>query len=139
MYNYLLVFTLLFNGAAFSQNPDKPVSWKLSQEEDSVKACASISEGWHMYALELPSDEGPIPTEIKYNEEEVNHKNWKYPTYHESYDPNFDVEVYYYEGEVCFTHLNKKEKVEVMVYYMVCNDEMCMPPNEEVLRIEDEK
>lgn len=139
MYNYLLLLTLVFNCTAWGQSSSKPVSWELVQDEDSIRACAQIDEGWHMYALELPSDEGPLPTEIKYNDEEVNHQNWNYPAYHENYDPNFDVEVYYYEHKVCFTHLSGEDKVEVTVYYMVCNDEMCMPPNEEVLRIGNEK
>lgn len=132
----LIIFTSFIIGSKAQNNP---VQWELKQEGDSVKACAQISEGWHMYALELPSDEGPIPTELNYNDEGVNHGNWKAPEYHQNYDPNFDMEVYYYENRVCFSHFYDGRKLEVSVYYMVCNDEMCMPPNDEVLMLDNEK
>lgn len=140
--NITIVF--LFIASVFSLNAQiyDPIEWtfetsQISETEAELIIKAEIQSGWHLYALKLPSDDGPIPTTINFtpstNYELVGETNeGKYTT---EYDPNFDMDLNFHEKEAVFVQkikLNTTEpfKISGMIESMVCNAEMCLPPEE---------
>jgi len=117
-----------------------PVSWKygMNKLEDGVyelTVMAEIEEGWHLYSQELASDDGPVATEFRFTESEafeVVGKVDEQGELHEEYDPNFMMDLTYFENKVTFVQKVKlaagDTRIEGDVYFMVCNAEMCLPP-----------
>jgi DsbC/DsbD-like thiol-disulfide interchange protein len=116
-----------------------PVSWKFATKETAdgklvVTLRAICEEGWHLYALTLPRDDGPFPTVISV----VPSASYKAgppmePAPTEVEDPNFQMVVRYHGHETEFTipveRLSKEAfNVEGSVEFMCCNDKMCLPP-----------
>lgn len=140
----LLLVTLFSVSSLIGQSP---VTWKFSHvaEADSglVTLTASIEEGWHLYGLVLENDLGPLPTVITFNEEVVQWGALHAPKTIQKYDDMFLMNVNYYESNVTFTRKFKGDFKEITgsVEYMVCNDEMCLPPvtvDFELLPVEDQ-
>ena len=117
-----------------------PVSWHFAAADTDdgkvlVTLTAEVEEGWHMYATELPSDEGPLPTIFRFKEstdytvtEQLNE-----PEPVEEFDNNFGVMVRHHSGTPKFTLVVEPTStqpftVEGEVEYMVCNDVTCLPP-----------
>jgi thiol:disulfide interchange protein len=142
-----------------SANINEPVVWsteinKISDTEYELVAKATIEAGWHVYAQELPSNDGPVATEFRFKESDQveligETKPWEYDStmqvinveggkYITHYDPNFEMDLNYFENNATFKQRIKlKEGVNAadvtfsgFVYFMVCNDEMCLPPED---------
>ncbi|MEN8957969.1 MAG: protein-disulfide reductase DsbD domain-containing protein, partial [Flavobacteriales bacterium] len=135
-----LLFTLL-TFAGFSQLHD-PVDWSSEVIQDGKEATlvikGTIDQGWHVYSQVLESDDGPIATEVTFKENpnfELVGKVTESKTYKE-YDPNFEMNLTFFKKEVVF-----KQKIKLKsdvsfdatgnVYFMVCNESMCLPPSDE--------
>lgn len=120
-----------------------PVSWQFSSETTAdgqvlVHLTAICEEGWHIYALTLPRDDGPLPTVIRNTGagayEVAGPVNEPAPE--EVDDPNFGMRVRYHAGTVTFTLPIKRltdQAFEVTgeVEFMSCNDHTCLPPRTE--------
>ena len=132
----LLFFsTIISNAQIFN-----PVSWKteVKQLENGtfeLQMTAAIEEGWHLYSQSLPSDDGPIATEFTFKESSDFEKigKVKEPKAKTEFDPNFDMDLNYFEKKVTFTQaiksLNAKGfSATAEVYFMVCDAEKCLPP-----------
>ena len=134
----MLLAVILF---ALSIDPgDRVVTWQFSSvsngpKEVVITLTAQIDEGWHMYATDLPSDEGPLPTEFRFTESELYVIDGDLiesePV--EQFDPNFSVVVKHHSGSPEFKmKLNRRTTeaftVKGEVEYMVCNDRTCLPP-----------
>ncbi len=118
-----------------------PVNWDFKiepkgEQKYELIITANIEETWHLYALELESDDGPVETEINLDtipgiayvgdvkvEGEVKNE----------YDPNFMMNLSYYEGKVEFRQefesTGESNKLSGNVYYMSCDAEKCIPPD----------
>lgn len=116
-----------------------PVTWRFGTKEAAdgaiqVTLRAICEEGWHLYALTLPRDDGPFPTVITVLPSE----NFRAgapmePAPIEVDDPNFQMLVRYHGHETEFTipveRLSKAAfTVEGSVEFMCCNDKTCLPP-----------
>ncbi len=139
-FRYLLsLFLILSVGQVLSQI-QRPVKWVFDIEQKGTSATlilkAKIDKGWHLYAQDIPAG-GPIPTTFKFNPD----KNFSLegktsePFAEEVFDSNFDMKVKYYGEEAVFRQkikLNTKAAFEVKgsLEFMVCNDQMCLPPDE---------
>ena len=122
------------SGLALAQH--NPVTFTISQSGDTAIFHTSIEKGWHMYAVNLPDPMGgPLPTEFIFEESSkfalidgVTESKG-----HTEMDDAFGIEVTYFETESTFKQrvldLSKGAHPEVkgVIYYMVCNDEMCIP------------
>ncbi len=143
MLKFKAFFLFLFFGitSIYGQIYD-PVDWTFSVKDkgdgvSELNFSATIEEGWHVYAVELPSDMGPIPTSVTLNESDDfktqgSLQGGKYLT---EFDPNFDMDLNYYEEKVDFKlpikHLAKEDfSVSGYLTFMVCNHEMCLPPED---------
>jgi hypothetical protein len=117
-----------------------PASWSFSSARDSsgavvVELVATLDTGWHLYATELPSNEGPVPTSFRFTGSQAFTLSGplQEPTPEEEYDPNFAMVVRYHGGTPRF----RQKLVPVApgpftvngeLEYMVCNDITCLPP-----------
>ncbi len=117
-----------------------PVSWSFNAAaaDDGkvlVSFIAQVEPGWHIYAIDLPNEEGPLPTEFRLQQSDA------YtivvpvtePEPMEEYDPNFATTVRHHSGTPRFTMLVERTSetafpVKGEVEYMVCNDRTCLPP-----------
>ena len=132
----LILFASLFCNAQIFN----PVSWKteVKQLENGLfelKMKATIEEGWHLYSQELSSDDGPIATEftLKGSNDFKTKGKVKEPKAKTEYDPNFDMDLNYFEKEVIFTQIIRSKvdytfEITAEVYFMVCDAEKCLPP-----------
>lgn len=134
-------FILLMLLSQLSWAQESHVKWsqsacQIDDQKFELSFTAKMDEGWHVYAADLPSDEGPLPTTFTFTNDSGNYRlvgKMKEPQVEAIYDPNFDLDVKYHEGEVSFKQtiqwIGSGEPSEVLleVEYMVCNEEMCMP------------
>jgi len=111
--------------------------WSSASDSMTLEIVAEIEEGWHLYSQVLDSDEGPLPTIFTF-EESTNYsilgKVGESKSKNE-YDENFAMNVRFFSNKAVFTQsvLRKSEaefKFSGNVNYMVCNDEMCLPPTD---------
>ena len=129
-----LVGSLFFS---FALQAQEKVEWSSSynKQTNSVQLKASIQKGWHLYSQHLSTNEGPVPTTFVFDEQ--NGLLWlsdvNEPTSLIAFDPNFEANLNYFENEVVFERtINGKFSGTITgtITYMVCNDEMCLPPVE---------
>jgi thiol:disulfide interchange protein DsbD len=126
------IFLFLILSTSYAQSQ---VSWEFAfdAENSQIVAEASIGEGWHLYSTKKASELGPIPTEFEFDVPEGVElvKGIQEPNPKISYDSNFDETLYYFEEKVAFVQelkVTSLQELKGTVTYMVCNDEMCMPP-----------
>ncbi len=141
MKHILFALSVLFCTIINAQIED-PVSWSFSVEQNGEEATlistATIEEGWHVYAQVLESDQGPVATEFTFKPNvgyALNGKNEESET-HQEYDKNFEMNLSFFEDKAVFKQkINVTSatdfKIDGNVYFMVCNDEKCLPPTEE--------
>ncbi len=135
-----LSILLFFSATILNAQIFNPVSWKTEVKElgngsFELQMTASIEEGWHLYSQYLPSDDGPIATEFTFTKSvdfELVGKV-KEPKAKTEFDPNFDMDLNYFEGKVTFSQKIKSISAAAYTavgeaYFMVCDAEKCLPP-----------
>ncbi len=142
---FILVF--LFTAFTGFGQEISPVSWHaktkwIDKNTLEVELHASIDDKWHLYSQNLPSDEGPIATSFHWNlpEGAALSGNTAEPAPIEAYDNNFMMNVRYFSKEVVFTQRitfsgSMQDAPLVTANYMVCDDEMCLPPKDVAISI----
>ena len=138
----LFVTLLIIFSAGFSLAQDNVVEWKGSFDKinNAVNYKADIQKGWHLYAQAVDPMAGPIPTSFEVKTEGAAKLlgSVEEPQPIKSFDPNFESTVLYFEKSVNFTQkveFKSPSKVICTVTYMVCNDQMCLPPVDEIITI----
>ncbi|HOP42913.1 MAG TPA: protein-disulfide reductase DsbD family protein [Flavobacteriales bacterium] len=141
------IATVLMIGLGVLQaTAQRPVQWTFSAVGNEagalVTARALVDAGWHIYATELPQDGGPLPTIFQVEPEDSVLWNGTVlePDPEDVYDPNFGMPVSYHSGEVVFRIPVDHEgggafTVAGVVEFMVCNEEMCLPPTTVPFRV----
>ena len=118
-----------------------PVTWDFSQKQVSdheieLQFKATIDEGWYLYS-QFIDDDGPVPTEFTFTTKGgyslVGTPNEGVPI--EEFDPNFDMILKYFGHEAIFTQIVQVSSAEDFnldgnVYFMVCDEAQCLPPEE---------
>jgi thiol:disulfide interchange protein len=119
-----------------------PIQWsfsstKLNDTEYLITAKASIQDHWHVYSSVLESDDGPIPTKFMLEDSvkaeffgDISEKGEK----KREYDPNFLMNLDFYEKEVVFSQKIKLESKETSIVkgeikFMTCNESTCIYPS----------
>lgn len=134
-----ILFSLLFTMAAAIAFAGSPVNWSFTTKEAAngrtyVALRAICEEGWHIYALTLPRDDGPFPTLITVAASPAFTAGpILEPPPVEVEDPNFQMLVRYHGHEAEFLipiERLSKDAFDVVgsVEYMCCNDKTCLPP-----------
>jgi thiol:disulfide interchange protein DsbD len=138
----LLTFYLFLSLAPAEAQIQKPVKWSFAveQKEGDKNATlilkAKIDKGWHLYAQDIAPG-GPIPTTFKFTPDARYALSGKTsePFAEEVHDPNFDMKVKYFGEEAVFRQKivlkgGEAFSVKGSLEFMVCNDNMCLPPEE---------
>lgn len=143
-------FTALSIVAFFLSSPvfwgqmEDPAHWSVdlyeSEEEgkvDLVFEC-KLDPSWKVYSQKVDPMQGPVPTyfEISLPEgvEKPNEVNECDPIV--EYDPNFMVDLMffkkagYYWTTLDLSVVSATDSISGVYTYMVCNDEMCLPPTD---------
>lgn len=142
----MLVFLLLILGlsSVYAQQPEvkNPVKWNFSSEKienNTFKLIfsAKIDKGWHLYSHDMEQG-GPIATNIVYDDispivEKKEIKTNIKPR--EKYDELFGMTIKDFSDAVTFSQVVTVKgsgdiKFSGFVEYMVCDDNMCLPPAE---------
>ncbi len=129
-----------------------PVSWEVSLEKNTgdlytITMEAVLEEKWHLYsqvAPEMGADEiGPISTEFSYNTSDASFVlvgETIEPAVAPVYDPIFEMDIIFFDNYAVFTQQIKvtnpeKLEIEVAIYYSVCDDKQCLPPESKIFKI----
>ena len=136
-------FFASFSTVALGQIED-PAHWSVdlyeSAEEGKVDLVFSckLDKGWKVYSQKVDPMNGPVPTYFDYSTPEGVAK----PDVVEEcepiveYDPNFMVDlmffkkVGYYWATLDLSGVSATDSIGGFYTYMVCNDEMCLPPTD---------
>lgn len=141
-----ILVTLVAATTAASTQVSNPVKWSIQKAPATARAgqtvtiqfAARIDKGWHLYALEQPSD-GPIPTEISVGPAShftLDPKKIDKPEPEKVNDENFGVETHHYSGTVVFglpvTIVTNapagQQEIEVSARFQACSDKVCLRP-----------
>lgn len=134
------MFFGLFALLSFGQSK---VTWDYLYNpiSEEVQITAKIAEGWHLYSQHIDNELGPIPTTFEFQENGA--VQWIGKTIEpesiQEYDPNFEGELNFFKEKVTFVQKVKLERPTTIlgtVTFMVCNDVMCLPPVDELFKIE---
>ena len=132
------------DGSGDSQMAD-PISWEASveKENDSIFTLiftANLEDGWHLYSQkEADIDIAPIATTFSYNNAEENFEligETTEPDIEPIYDKVFEADITYFEDEAVFRQQIKVQpesdpEIIAEIYFSVCDDEKCLPPETE--------
>ena len=139
---FTFIFFLLFSTLSFTQVLT-PVKWQfqlteLGNDEYELVFEASIDETWHLYGLDLPAG-GPISTSFVIDSTD----NFEFIGKVESvtapeivHDAAFDMDLKIFSEKAVFKQKIKSLSkgtyaIKGYVEYMSCDDERCLPPDEE--------
>lgn len=142
IYLFFIAIAALLNQSLNAQIV-QPVQWSsqlqmTSDTEGYVEFNATISKGWHMYALQLPEG-GPRPTSFVFSEvsgveftDEITPS--RAPI--EKVDMIFHLRLGWWDADVSFRRNFKLTdtsgcRIEGYVEYQGCNDQSCIPPTKE--------
>jgi len=138
----LLVFILFSALNLCIGQGQRPVTWHFNVApirgpETIVSITANLAPGWHLYS-QLLKEGGPIPTRFKFERSddylligstEEKGKQVKF------YDNIYEMDIIWYANEVSFYQrisLNEPETIiKGKVAYMACNNEVCIPCDQE--------
>ena len=138
----IFCLVLLLWGAHCSYAQNK-VKWVL--DFDSERKClqvkGEIDDGWHLYSLKTDPNAGPIPVQIQSKKSKCFRTKGGFIEKNDAikvFDANFDSDVYIFDKNYLAEQkikLKKETLLEVTVTYMICNDQMCLPPIDKLLSI----
>ncbi|TDN87641.1 thiol:disulfide interchange protein DsbD [Salegentibacter sp. 24] len=138
-----------FNQGEEDSQLSDPITWEASveKENDSIYTLvftADLEEGWHLYSQkEADIDIAPIATTFSYSANEGNFEligDTEEPDVAPIYDQVFEADITYFEEEAVFTQKVKvptqsNSKIIAEIYFSVCDDEKCLPPETERFNI----
>ncbi len=129
----ILLYACLVLGLTAQAQIYEPIQWSVATESltDStvtLSLTATIEEGWHLYATELPED-GPRPTAFTLTGAEALTPMQATTAAITAYDETFMMDLAYYANKVTFTQeILARGAATIAVTYMACNDMNCLPP-----------
>lgn len=137
----LLLFTMLAGFVLFAQS-SKQVKWvfsskKIADKTYEVHMTATINGNYHMYAQNA-GVEGPLPTAFVFTKNPIlllDGKVKEIGKMVKKYESAWSGSVNYYEKSVNFIQTVKvrgtaKTNLAGKVEFMVCDDNLCLPPAE---------
>lgn len=142
MRHLLSLFVLTLFSLSIQAQFQNPISWSsdwkhLGGEDYELIFTGEIDPGWYTYSQFLESDEGPIATQIVLESGdhfELSGKSTEEGNIKEGFDNTFQMNVIKISGRAIFRQKIKlrdpSQAVKGYVTYMICNEEMCLPPTD---------
>jgi thiol:disulfide interchange protein DsbD len=148
-----MAFSLKVKAQFGNQTNDvlNPIEWTAnvtkSNDVYTISFIAILEDGWHIPSIRpLPEDAiGPIATEFTF----LNPEKYeliggiKEPEGIETYDETFELDIKYFEEKVAYKQDLKisefDEPVRAEVYFNVCDETRCLPPEVKTFNIKIEK
>jgi hypothetical protein len=137
----LIAVLALFLGAMTTASAQKDhITWAFSVQnlpnnEANLVITGTLEPGWVTYSQTLESDLGPVPTTITWTTGPhftAIGKAEESGGLTKAYDKIFDINVTKFKGTAVFTQkvkiTDKSKPVTGSIEYMLCNEEMCLPP-----------
>ena len=143
----LLTLLFLVFGAFTSQAQiDVPIRWKYKLIEDTipgqsfVEAKATLQSGWHIFTNEPGGDGLLMPTDFVLDIDSALTNIGPIELIGKVTQKDIDGMgvVNYFENEATFRRtITLKEIIPITgsMHFQICNDEMCLPPSEELFLI----
>jgi thiol:disulfide interchange protein len=139
---FFLLTTLAFSNLLFSQI-ESHVKFEISTKDIGagsyeLQVKALLDKGWHIYSSRMKTG-GPIPTTFKINKDKdftiINDTITEKGTAIVKWDTNYKQNLIYYGNTVIFSHIikyntNNIDSIKGNLNFMICNDEMCLPPED---------
>ena len=141
---YLLFLMAMMLGSLCSYAQfEKPVTWKYTITEDTIpnqyilEAKAILQSGWHIFTNEPGGDGLLMATTFDIDADSSITHIGDIELAGKVIKKEFEGVglVNYFEGEGIFRRtVTMKEKVDITgtMHYQICNDEMCLPPAEDL-------
>ena len=141
---FLATACILISAASVFAQIEDPVTWDVnlypSLEEGlhDLVIHATVDSCWHIYSQDNDPNNGPVPTmfEFEWPQGIAPQGAVQECTPLEEYDPNFMMDLKYFEEEV-FWHqavdlsgAQAGDTIEGYLVFMVCDASMCLPPEE---------
>ena len=120
-----------------------PVEWSTNFDGKYLEAIATLEPGWHLYSQY--NDDFPFPTKFTFDTTSFLDNNnpvisFSDPNYFQEppaiteFVKEFDMELSFFKNKVVFRQEIDKQNaqeliLEAEVEFIVCNDEMCLPPD----------
>jgi hypothetical protein len=140
IWSFFLFFALTSFQNLLAQNH---VKWHAHYDKSTseIVVTATIDKGWHLYSINNAEDLGPVPTALSVSKTRGLKLNGKFKEDEpiNAFDPNFGTNVGYHENRVEFrqkVRIRKVKRINLTVFYMVCDDSQCLPPLEVALSID---
>ncbi len=147
-FSFLLATLLFISVSGFAQmGSAKQVSWtfsskKIGDKQYEVKMTATIAGNYHLYA-QVAGVEGPVPTAITFTPNPLLTMDGKPQEQGKKItkmEEAWGGKVNFYEKTVTFVQVIKaktkaKTSLNGKIDFMVCNDELCLPPAEVPFKI----
>ncbi len=142
-----ILLTVLTLGLAAYGQETVPVRWRTrvnwtDSTHGTLTIRALVSEGWHLYGLEMPQG-GPRPTRFDFSGSTgvafgANVTPSRSPI--SALDPLFDATLTWWDNNVNFSvpftlEGSERHVARISVSYMVCNGNTCRPPSTETLTL----
>lgn len=135
----VIFLTWFLANFAFGQGE---IKWSGAYDKVSSRALitATLADGWHVYSMHVDEMVGPVATKIELVETSgiVEISAVAEPEPIAAFDENFEAEVLYFEKSVTFEQelsIEDVSSLEYVVTFMLCNDVMCLPPVDEIVKI----
>jgi thiol:disulfide interchange protein DsbD len=133
------IIILFLLSASLNAQILEPVKWsfsqsKVSDDEFELVFRADIDPTWHLYSQDIPMT--PPATTFTFEDNpgiEFLGAVTEESEVHEEYDPNFEMELKFYETEAIFKQkvkANAATTVKGFLEFMCCDDTKCLPPTE---------
>lgn len=139
----IFTFLIVVMAIGMTMTAQSPVRWRTSvtmtsPTEGEITIKALISDGWHLYGLEMPQG-GPKATRFDFSDSqgiEIEGKIQPSESPIEQMDPLFGKKLSWWDRNVTFTQRftlkeRKDARVKVSISYMSCNGGSCTPPRTE--------
>jgi hypothetical protein len=139
----LILSLIVVSVFCFSGMAQDKIQWQFSynKQSQSVEAKATIASGWHLYSQFIEPGTGPVATQILFDYNKlvqlVGQVSEPAPITH--YDETFGTELAYFEKSAVFSQKITYAEPTLLkgnIVFMLCNDSMCLPPEEKQFTIE---
>ena len=138
-HSLLTLFAAFITLSAFAQNP---VKWSFTAKDAGncqvdLVFTATIEEGWYTYSQFLESEDGPVATSLTFQESphyKLVGKAKEGGEIIKVHDKVFDMMLTKFKHKAIITQRvevkDPSKGIEGYLNFMVCNDEMCLPPKD---------